>query len=365
MRDGTEYGRVSFMLRAPCPAREINDKITTETSKKQHIQHSYKAQDPKMSKRGVQVTRKKGLPEYFGRTWPGRAESEMAPILNAGSESEPDGEGEEISDQGLGPVRQCDFMRLSNDLRSMLQAEMRDLKKEVSGLGERTGVLETKMNQSIKAIKRQDKRSGDLQAQINEIRDRQEDAENRDRRNNLQIRGVPESVLDCDEYITRWMESILPETQQRLLAMDRCHRALRAKPLQNEQPRDIVIRLHHYRTKEAVLQKTRPLPAVEFEGARLLIFQDLSPVTLARRRNLGPLTKTLRDNGVRYRWTFPFGLSVTRGGKTMLIREPEEGPAMMHKLGLGEAPVHSSPHEPTLDPNWSQSPKAPRARRDN
>ncbi|XP_075447824.1 uncharacterized protein LOC142489990 [Ascaphus truei] len=263
-----------------------------------------------MSKKINKTPRKKGLPEYSGRGRTSRAALAMAPASRTGSESEEEGEGDAGEAQGLLPVRGCNFERLYTDLKSLLQAEIKELRKEVGSLGTRTSDPEGRVDANAKSAQKNTKKTVDLQQQINELRERQEDVDNRDRQNNIRLRGVPETVGDCEDFVSRWLEHLCPDSPKDRLLMDRCHRALRSRPLQNEQPRDIIVRLHYYSTREAVLQKARNSAAAEFEGAKLMVFQDLSPSTLARRRNLWPITKVLRDKAIRYRWTFQFGLLV-------------------------------------------------------
>lgn len=67
---------------------------------------------------------------------------------------------------------------------------------------------------------------------------------------------------------------------------------------------------------KAVLNKT----TVEFEGAQISLFPDLSHRTLMQRRAVRPLLKALCAVDVKYCWGFPFSLTDTRNGKTADLR---------------------------------------------
>lgn len=48
---------------------------------------------------------------------------------------------------------------------------------------------------------------------------------------------------------------------------------------------------------------------IKFQGSDIQVFQDLSPITLQRRRNFRVVTDKLREENIRYKWGFPFLLS--------------------------------------------------------
>lgn len=92
-----------------------------------------------------------------------------------------------------------------------------------------------------------------------------EDYENRARRSNLRIRGIPESILDLQTTVTALFQKLSSSITIERLEMDRIHRAL--APRKPEGPlRDIVAKLHFYRTKEQLLSAARrSLPNNHFQ----------------------------------------------------------------------------------------------------
>lgn len=80
-------------------------------------------------------------------------------------------------------------------------------------------------------------------------------------------------------------------------------------------PRDVIIKFHFYRTKEWLLQAARDHQDLSFQGNPLQLFADLSPVTIAKRRNLKPYLQILQAQDIRYRWGFPFKLSFYHLGR--------------------------------------------------
>ncbi|XP_075462673.1 nicotinamide N-methyltransferase-like [Ascaphus truei] len=78
-----------------------------------------------------------------------------------GSESEREEDTAEGPEQW--PVRIGDFDRLYRDLKTLLQAEIQELREDVKTRGERTGAMEVKMAAATKSIKKADKKSTYLQ----------------------------------------------------------------------------------------------------------------------------------------------------------------------------------------------------------
>lgn len=95
------------------------------------------------------------------------------------------------------------------------------------------------------------------------------------------------------------------------LCLDGAYRSLGPKPPAGARPRDVIMRFHCYDSKEALTLATRNKSQVEYKGAKIQVFSDLSPITLAKRRNLCPVTSHLQHHRVPYYWGLPFCLIVT------------------------------------------------------
>lgn len=89
-------------------------------------------------------------------------------------------------------------------------------------------------------------------------------------------------------------------------------------------PKDVIARFHHQDMKEQVLQSTRNSTLLEYMGNKLLIFTDLSPETLARRRALKHLLSHLQEKNMSYRWGFPACLIAKNQVVSATLRFPED-----------------------------------------
>lgn len=108
-------------------------------------------------------------------------------------------------------------------------------------------------------------------------------------------------------------------------------------PGETRRPRDILAKFHSFKVKEAVLAAARTKGIVSFQNFSCSLYQDLAPATLARRRAFRPITSKLRDEKIRYHWTYPFGISFEYCNKQRHVSDLREG---MQHLGL---PIEESP----------------------
>ncbi|CAH2321451.1 Hypothetical predicted protein [Pelobates cultripes] len=179
----------------------------------------------------------------------------------------------------------------------------------------------------------------DLREQLRSLEDSNEDLNNRTRRNNIRVRGIPETISTelLTATLTEVFQHLLPEASTADLLMDRAHRALRAPSTNTATPRDVIVRLHFYHIKARIMKAARETP-IEVEGVQVQLFQDLAPTTLKRRRDLRPLTQHLTQHGLRYAWGHPFKLIVCREGRFHSISHAAEIPALLDHLGLPRLP---------------------------
>lgn len=82
------------------------------------------------------------------------------------------------------------------------------------------------------------------------------------------------------------------------------------------------------------MAKLRSTPNIDFDGAVINIFPDISKETLDRCRALKSLLDQLRGDGITYRWGFPTCLIATKNGRSFMLRFPEELSAFLQELNL-------------------------------
>lgn len=229
-----------------------------------------------------------------------------------------------------------DLERFADRVEKALKEDIAQLKADTSHLGGRLETLEQRFDDTLPVITMLQDKCTTQDHQIEALLCQLDDMENRSRRANIRIRGLPEATGAKDIIPT--LEGIfreilgLPNTVA--IEIDRAHRALRPPSQDMNNPRDVICKLHKYTLKDRIMQKMRGKPYFDFDGAQLASYQDISRRTLMQRRALRPLLEAIQDAGLSYRWGFPFFLQVTKEGKTVTLRNKDDLPYFLSSLGL-------------------------------
>lgn len=263
------------------------------------------------------------------------------------------------------PTTECikglfkEFSMSMKEELSEIKTDMRHIASRIEAIEESTTLLTNHSEHMEKVVQSQSREIYKLKMQL-------DDLENRSRRNNIRIKGLPESVQDKDIHsvLTQLFNELLQQDGATDLHIERAHRVYRPKNIQAEQPRDVLCYLQSFKTKEEILRKARMVKRIEWEGCDLSFFQDISRLTLYARSLLQPITRELRGKNIKYRWLFPFGLLFSYQNKSYTIRSPEDIPPVLHKLDLGDITIKdwtltdeadaAFPELPPLDP-WQRA----------
>ncbi|CAH2295381.1 Hypothetical predicted protein [Pelobates cultripes] len=265
-----------------------------------------------------------------------KSPASSAPASPAPSESST--EGTDIKSILTQLPSKLDLEAMFSKMERSFGDKLQSLHEEVSHIGNRVQLLE----EGGETIALQIHNMQTLQQTQNEalifLQKKIEDLDNRGRRNNLRIRGIPEAPEGTNENITQTLTNLFNQLLGRPvdtpIKLDRVHRAIRPKVLANETPRDIICRIHHFPIKETILQKAKQIRDITFSDRKVQIFQDLAQSTLIARRALRPITKALSDRNICFRWAYPFALVVNRQGKTHSISTPADVLTFQQALGI-------------------------------
>lgn len=192
---------------------------------------------------------------------------------------------------------------------------------------------------------------------ISWIKDKLADLEDRSRRNNLKLRGIPESVPPSQllQYAQALFSTLIPEATASDLLVDRIHRVPKPSFLPDDTPRDVLMRVHYYHIKDRILQASRKQKNIPQQYAAIRVLPDLSRHTLQFRRNLMTITKALRNHNILHKWKYPATLSITHNGHTILVTTLEEGLKALRNWGIiSDQPAqHVPPQGPTpIQSDW-------------
>ncbi|CAH2300865.1 Hypothetical predicted protein [Pelobates cultripes] len=243
--------------------------------------------------------------------------------------------GEELRNIAVAMATKADLLTLTTTIQEALRAEMAGLRTEVTAQAGRIQALEqtaethsTRINATDVAIARQ----GDM---ILHMRRNLEDLDNRGRRCNIRIRGIPEADEgeNAAEVLTNLFRTILHTDAPQTFEFERAHRTLRPRSAEDG-PRDMICCLHSFPIKDTIMRKARERPTWPFQGTQVSLYNDLSPYTLEARRALKPITTALRERNIKYKWGFPFALMARHQDSWLAARWPDEIPRLLDTLNM-------------------------------
>uniref|UniRef100_A0A8C5LTY5 Uncharacterized protein n=1 Tax=Leptobrachium leishanense TaxID=445787 RepID=A0A8C5LTY5_9ANUR len=171
----------------------------------------------------------------------------------------------------------ADLKEANTELRSSIMAELQHVRQDIQGLTHRVDILE-QGSDSLRLA--QEVSTSVLQLRSTQLRNmalHMADLDNRGRRNNLRLRGLPETETSVD-HLTGMLLSIfntlLDRTEPSTIDFVRAHRALRPKGPTGSTPRDVICCLYDYGLKEDILRKAREATHFSYEGTELQLYPD-------------------------------------------------------------------------------------------
>lgn len=251
-------------------------------------------------------------------------------------ETEGEERGREEGQHELQLPTKYDMEKMFAALENSLKAEMLTLHKDMGHILSRVEEVETKADTHLKMIKELKGEIKILKREQQEQSYKIEDQENRERRRNLRIRGLPE-IGQAENLIGKMsnlFNHILGKEESNEIKIERAYRLRRPQGLPMETPRDIIVRFERWEEKNQIWINLKRKSPIEYAEARLQIFQDLSQETLKRRRTLRPLLSILQEWEIQYNWGFPACLIAKKNGRSARLRFIEEIPDFCNKLEI-------------------------------
>lgn len=251
------------------------------------------------------------------------------------SQSTLDDNGRETPHPDL-PLTYAGISGFAADIKAAFSAAITDLKSSMLVLTDKMATAETAGRHRDMAIHRLEKVTFSHSQHLIDINKHLEDLDNRGRRKNIRVRRIPESV-DTEQItpaLQRVFNTLLERPEDTAIEFVRAHRALRARGPDNMPPRDIICCLHNFALKEDIMHKACRNDQIIFNGETIMLFHDLSQITLKNRRALRPLLEKLREKELRYTWHFPFALMVNHNRKQHTLRSQEDLPEFCQALQM-------------------------------
>lgn len=199
----------------------------------------------------------------------------------------------------------------------------KELKDSVEDIKVRLGEAEQRISDIEDASALTEAKVDKCEERLEVLWSRVEDLENRSRRNNVRIIGLKEGVEEpgkLDQYVTEILDKAF-ELSGSEFEIERAHRSPAPMPDPNKPPRAILVRFLRSSAREKVLRVAREKRGIDWEGAKLSFFEDVTRELAEKRKAFNPAKKRLRELQVKHRLAYPATLMFMWNGQKKTFKD--------------------------------------------
>ncbi|KAL7385372.1 hypothetical protein ABVT39_020746 [Epinephelus coioides] len=191
------------------------------------------------------------------------------------------------------------------------EARFTEAEGALSDHSDRITTLETSIEELQSTVQ-------DLAKENEGLKDTLDGYENRQRRMNLRVLGVAEDSErgQCPlKFMSELLVKVLnDESFTKPPELERCHRALMAKPSPDAHPRPFILCFHRYQERERVLQLAIKKRQLSYGGKKILIFPEFSARLVAKRSSYKKVKAQLHEKDIKFSLRYPATLVVYFNG---------------------------------------------------
>lgn len=171
------------------------------------------------------------------------------------------------------------LLSLKASLHTDMTAGINHCQREVQALGRRVDHIEQYMSDFTSSFNTMVDAHSNHDEEIAWLKNKVADLEDRSRRNNIKIRGIPETipVTQLQSYTQVLFSTLLPSLSPQDLIVDRIHCIPKPAFLPENTPRDVLLRVHYYHIKEQILTTSRRTDNRHPQYAKLQLLEGACP----------------------------------------------------------------------------------------
>ena len=157
----------------------------------------------------------------------------------------------------------------------------------------------------------------ELQRTVQSLVAKSDDAENRLRRNNVRVLGLPEREEGEHpaEFAEEFFKTLLNLTDvPPTYVVERAHRVPTGRAIPGNPPRPFLVGFLNYRDRDKILSEARKHPTLNYGNATILLFPDFSADLQRKRKTFNDVRRRLRDKNIKYSILYPSRLRVQHNG---------------------------------------------------
>lgn len=211
----------------------------------------------------------------------------------------------------------CQIKEIKDELL-LIKQELQKAVDRITGLEGRVSQVEDDvfpLQQDVKSMKEQ----------LGRINEKMDEMENRLRRDNIRIVGLPERCEGQNPiaFLEGWFTEIFGrDAFSPQLAIERAHRVPFRAPPPGGRPRSLLMKFLNHRDKLTLMRKAREKGLILYNGARVSFFADFSPELQRRRESFVEIKRTLQKYDVKYALLYPARLRVEAMGEVLFFDSP-------------------------------------------
>ncbi len=172
---------------------------------------------------------------------------------------------------------------------------------------------------SVQATTREDRNAvTDLRNQLERLTEKMTDMEDKSRRNNIWLVGLPEGMEGSDAagFLRINLSKWIPSLKGRNIEIDRAQRVYDGRK-NSDRPRTLIFRVLRWHDRLEILKGARQAYPVKCtqDNVTLLFFPDFSPVTAAKRKSLVPVLRSMTELGLQPFLAYLAVIKLRHGGE--------------------------------------------------
>lgn len=193
-----------------------------------------------------------------------------------------DANGNEATNSILSAIQSLrdDTTKQSSDILEAING----FKTELLSHSKRIGEAEERISQMEEDVNTLRQKAKKLEQTVETLSNKIQDLEDRGRRSNFRMVGLPEKTEGSDvcAFLEEWLPKVLTDCFTAAPIIERAHRVGQINPNRPAAPRTIVMKFLNYKDREKTLRAARKLKEIHYGDHRISLFPDLSAETRQR-----------------------------------------------------------------------------------
>lgn len=217
-----------------------------------------------------------------------------------------------------------------------LETSVGEIKQQMEKLNERLTTVEHRVSNAEDRSIRHERALGYLLRREARLTAKQDDMENRLRRNNIRVYGIPEEAegKEMVPFMVEFFRTTLTLKDDVEIKLERALRAIAPKPKTKASTRSIIVRFLDFSVKQAVLQQAWKQRDITFQGQKVYFDQDYSPDVQRKRKKVREVIKRLREKNIKAQSAYPAQLKVFLDTGVKVFPSLLEAQSFLKELGV-------------------------------